>query len=395
MKKAQATQTKQKTVSKFDADFSINRTNTEFERLALTAEINLSDGHARADLTPAQLQIVERTPSIFSQASRVRQDEAERQFALAFFQCARQTSALELSMHFSYSASIATIVAARVLKKLSADVFLIEPCFDNIVHLLSAEGLAPRPIPEEALNSNDLACSLAEIPIGASLWIVAPNNPTGNILTRDRFEALLLLAKEMQWTLVFDFCFRFYAGQMYAWDQYQSLSDAGVRFLSIEDTGKTWPVLDIKCSTLVSCDEFSDTCRRLNEEILLGVSPWQLLILKEFINDANGPNAPLAIRRATDDNRKIARRLLQSPKLRIASAFTENTPFELFELLNGLSSRRLWGELCSFGVHILPAQNYFWSSTNGESGVFRIPLSRPQKELETAVDSILVVLEQL
>src|SRR5882762_4639642 len=66
-------------------------TNTEFERLALAGEINLSDGHARQPLTPVQRELIAGTLEIFDRISRMRQQELEDEFLSTFFACARQT----------------------------------------------------------------------------------------------------------------------------------------------------------------------------------------------------------------------------------------------------------------------------------------------------------------
>jgi hypothetical protein len=66
-------------------------TNTEFERLALSSPINLSDGHARLPLDSIQRSIIADSIMYHDMVSRNTQEDVEKAFLTAFFSCAQQS----------------------------------------------------------------------------------------------------------------------------------------------------------------------------------------------------------------------------------------------------------------------------------------------------------------
>ena len=354
-------------------------TNTAMERLALSARINLSDGHARAPLSVAQSEILDRAAFLFRAAADQPQQELERAFSTAFFGACHQRTATTLQTDLSYSASVATVLAARALKQAHKDVMVVEPCFDNIIHLLRAEGLALTPLPEDSLRDESTLQKI--IPRGIGIWIVMPNNPTGFAMQRDSFEALAAIAAARQCTLVLDFCFRFYCEQMYRWDQYAILEQQKCSYIAIEDTGKTWPLLDTKASVSVASQNLSALVTRLHQEVLLNVSPWHLQLLTEFIRLSAGTGLPGAVKELCEKNRAAVRQLLHFSSVVAASEQSTNTPFEFFRLENSRPAEWLWHRLRDAGIDILPAHNYFWSGYQPENSCFRVPLSRPHDQI--------------
>jgi aspartate/methionine/tyrosine aminotransferase len=350
--------------------------NTEYERIALHNRINLSDGHARQPLTRQQRAIVAQSGALFELALTRQQNELEDEFIGAFFRCAGQTVAHgDGGVYLTYSSSCAMKYAAQYCRLRALRVRLLEPCFDSIRHLVQTEGIPHAPITEGQLL--DIKHLPGLLDSSSALWLVQPNNPTGFCLERAAFEAVVAVAVEVGATLVVDFCFRFYADGLGAWDQYRMLVDSGVSFICIEDTGKTWPLADMKVGIVV-CSAATDECvRRLQDQLLLNVSPLHLLLLTAFIENSIEHGITSTVRWAIEENRHLVHALVAEGRLSHGAEWCSNVPMELLGLPGGLSAKELWSVLRDHGVEILPAHNYFWSRQEVGEQWFRIALSRP------------------
>jgi aspartate/methionine/tyrosine aminotransferase len=254
---------------------------SEYERLALTSRINLSDGHARMPLSNTQREILHATLGLFDTAVGRHQKEIESEFLRHFFKCASQDpSANNLHRFLTFSASSAIKMVAQYCRIQQLSVCLLEPCFDNIVHILRTEGVRVAPVREEDVC--DVALISARLSPGTALWLIQPNNPTGFCLEPDQFERLIHAAAERHATIIIDFCFRLFADTLRGWDQYLALRESGVTFVCIEDTGKTWSLADTKVGITVCSADSAPLIYRLHDELLLNVSPLHLMLLTEF-----------------------------------------------------------------------------------------------------------------
>lgn len=367
--------------------FGKARTNTEYERLALTNEINLSDGHARHPATEKQRAILRDSLILFDRALRTKQDDAEAVFLSTFFDCAKQSALSSGSEVFlSYSSSCSIKMVAQYCRTNRLSVSLIEPCFDNIRHILVSEGVQVSPLREADISK--IASFDADIRTESVIWIVQPNNPTGYTLSRAQFRSLLEFAATTNKLLVIDFCFRFFCDELLAWDQYSLLKESGAEYITIEDTGKTWSLCDTKAGITVTSKTPAATIYRLHDELLLNVSPFHLLLLNAFIRNSIEDGLLDTVRAEIEVNRGIVERILSRTSTRRATEYFQNVPMELLELLNGQKSMDLWRSLRTQGIHILPAHNYYWSAPEQWHSVFRIPLSRPRALLEAAMPII-------
>jgi aspartate/methionine/tyrosine aminotransferase len=360
---------------------------SEYERLALASGINLSDGHARHSLSSRQREIVGSVLELFDISLSRQQKELEEDFLLRFYQCAAQdTSEARLKTFLTFSSSSAIKMAAQYCRIRGLRVYLIEPCFDNIVHLLNTEGVPVIPIREDQLCDVDFVSRCLNS--STALWLVQPNNPTGFCLDANLFRELIDRVARCKAFLIVDFCFRFYADVLKTWNQYRALSEAGVSFICFEDTGKTWSLADIKIGITACSADVAPLIYRLHDELLLNVSPLHLVLLTEFIKDTVKHGFYDTIRRVVEINRQQVHILVQKDLAYHATRWCHNVPMELLSLPRQIPSTIFWGELRRRGVDILPAYNYFWSRPLTADSLFRIPLSRPQHELEVAVPII-------
>lgn len=360
---------------------------SEYERLALTGCINLSDGHARHTLTTTQRDIIARSLRLFDQSLTRKQQDIESEFLSQFFNCAGQSyPSSKQGVYLNFSSSSAIKIAAQMCRIRGLTVHLIEPCFDNIVHLLRTEGVPVSAIREHHLADPDYINRLLNA--SSALWIVQPNNPTGFCLDQTAFIQLIEAVSRQGATLIVDYCFRFYANDLLCWDQYRLLQESQLSFLLFEDTGKTWPIADTKVGITVCSTNNIPILYRLHDELLLNVSPWHLLLLAEFIKHSVCAGLYSTVRKCVEINRGLVHELLGDDLVVHATRWCQNVPMELLSLSRGGSSTSLWANLRLDGVDVLPAKNYFWSRPEYGSSLFRIPLSRRCQDVEKAVPVI-------
>lgn len=364
---------------------------SEYERLALSSRVNLSDGHARLPLSDSQRAIVGRTLELLDKAQSLKQENIEEEFIHSFFSCAGQNvSSLPIDWFLNFSSSSAIKIAAQYCRINNLTVYLLEPCFDNIYHLLTSEQVSVVPISEEQLSNLSLLQKILNHT--TVLWLIQPNNPTGFCLNQDQFAKVVSYISKANSTLIVDFCFRFYAQHLALWSQYQVLHDSSINFICIEDTGKTWSLVDTKVGITICSRKCSDLIYQLHDELLLNVSPLHLMLLTEFITDTMMEGLAKTIFSAIDFNRNKVHSLVEKELVQHATEWCRNVPMELLGLPSGVSSKVVWSELRRRGIDILPAQNYFWSGQKEESSLFRIPLARPQRDIEIATPIIEAVL---
>ena len=259
----------------------MDNTNTALERLAINSGVNLSDAHARAPLGPVGAQSVANLDRLFDEASRMAQYSAEGELVGAFERLG--------GVHFprapqiSYSSSSLVIVIANYLRRVNCRVHILDPCFDNIRDLLVTAGLSVDAISESAVL--DSSNRLQQMGRGDVLWLTAPSNPTGWVLDAREYSRVAGTCADNGVLLVVDHCFRFFSPTTSSFDQYEILErSAGLEYITIEDTGKTTSLLDLKVGLLVASASLELPLRLLNEEVLLNVSPFACVVIARALD---------------------------------------------------------------------------------------------------------------
>lgn len=337
--------------------------------------MNLSDGHARQDLTPSQRLIIADMPRIFTLAACESQDEAEIRFVESFAALAGQPALPRDRRMLSYSASSAISLVSLLLKRRSLSAALIEPTFDNIPNILRSYGVPLSALPEEALDAPNVDAVLRDVTDDV-LWVVCPNNPTG-------FEpSSRLLSQIVEWcsrehkVLVLDFCFRFFSSHLTDWDQYDLLERSGISYIAIEDTGKTWPTMDMKTGITVCSADLFEELYEFHDDLLLNVSAFHLSLLRAFIEDTRHHGLEETVRQVAHENRRVLREALAGSSL-TPTVNSEATTMEWLRIDANYSGEDLWRELRRLNIHILPGSNFFWQSPELGSQFVRVPLNRP------------------
>lgn len=348
---------------------------TQYERVSLGQTFNLADGHARQYQDDAQEEIRERLPEIYRASERVAQFDAERDFQAAFYTLAGQGSAIaHPNTLLCTSASLATDLVATYLSLAGRTVSLIQPCFDNLAAILSRRRVKTIPLAEPDLTPPRLTATLDATDADV-VFLTLPNNPTGFIMDRNGFANLAALCAQRDKTLILDWTFRFYS-RLDEWDQYEILERSEVSYICIEDTGKTWPTLDLKCSTLAASADMHRNLLEVHNDVLLNVSPFVLLLLKEYILDSQRRGLDASIRRPVALNRTELRGALHQSVL-VPVAGDADVSVEWVRIdAPGTESDDVVALLAGIGIGILPGNHFFWNDPALGSRYVRVALAR-------------------
>ncbi|MCC3770859.1 aminotransferase class I/II-fold pyridoxal phosphate-dependent enzyme [Streptomyces sp. UNOC14_S4] len=374
---------------------------TQHEIEALRTEFNLADAHTHQRQSASQQHIVARLPQLWYEAEEGLQETYEQRFTDAFFRLHRQPTALaRKKTMLSYAASISTMVVGMYLKQQRMAVTLIEPCFDNLYDVLANMGVPLYPIDESALADPDrIYDELRRRVRTDALFLVDPNNPTGfSLLKHGRrgFEEVVRFCKDHDKLLVIDFCFASFTlfdPAVARFDMYELLENSGVRYMAIEDTGKTWPVQDAKCAMLTVSDDIHEAVYNLHTSVLLNVSPFVLNMLTEYIEDSIQDDLA-SVRDVLTRNRETARKALdgtvleyQEPVVGVSVAWFRIAHPEL-------TASGLQRELTGDGLYLLPGRYFYWSQPGKGESHLRVALARDPKMFSAAMSRLAQALDR-
>lgn len=365
---------------------------TQYEIEGLKSKYNLADAHTHQSQSSGQAQIVAALPALWDEAERGRQVDFENRFLDAFFHLHGQPTALtKRKTLLSYSASTSTMIAAMYLRRNGMTVTLIEPCFDNLRDVLVNMGVALSPIDESAFADVDrIYDNLVSSVHTDALYLVDPNNPTGSTLLRHGrrgFEEVIRFCRDHRKVLLLDFCFAAFtlfdehAGRF---DVYELLEASGITYLAVEDTGKTWPVQDVKCALLTVSDDIHLEIFDLHTSVLLNVSPFALNVLRRYVEESSRDRMA-SVHDLLDTNTEVLRASLagtilrhQRPAVRVSVAWLRiEDPL--------LPASQLQADLTEFGIHLLPGTHFYWSRPSFGERFVRVALARDPDDFASAM----------
>ncbi|WP_434609657.1 aminotransferase class I/II-fold pyridoxal phosphate-dependent enzyme [Pseudomonas sp. D2-30] len=374
---------------------------TQHEISALKTRFNLADAHTHQDQSVTQREIVSRLPELWYRAQGQSQYQSEQEFIQAFFTFHGQEHALKRhdEIYLVYAASIAMHITATYLRKRNMSVGLIEPCFDNLHDLLKHMEVPLTPLDEALLQSSTsvyakLQAAAANVD---AIFLVDPNNPTGTSMFADGADTFVEVArycKDHRKLLILDFCFAafFKASGGSRLDAYAILDDIGTEYIIMEDTGKTWPLQDTKCATIMSSRAINADIYSIVTSVLLNVSPFILNVVTQYIRDSNADDFE-SVRSVLDVNRAAAREHLHGSFLSYLTPAVE-TSVAWFEILrDGVSADDLQAYLMAYEVYVLPGKYFYWSQPQAGQKYIRLALARKPEEFEQAVRTIALALE--
>jgi aspartate/methionine/tyrosine aminotransferase len=368
---------------------------TQHEIEALKHDFNVSDAHTHQSQSPSQKQIVARLPELWFEAEKMKYADIEKTFIQKFFEFRKQPSALiNDTFLVAYSASVSTAIIAHYLSKKKMSVAVIEPCFDNLVDLLKLANNEPVSLPEDILFSKENVYKSLEETVNAdAIYLTDPNNPTGRSLSAKGIKSwkeVVKFCKDYNKLLILDLCFTpfLHATPDYKhFDLYELLENSGISYITLEDTGKSWPIQDMKASILKSSIDVYEDLKNISTIYLLQVSPFALRVLCEYLDDAIVTGYEYT-RNLILRNWNIARNNLegtfvdiQNPDV-IVPVIWCKLPKEIDgdELKTFLENR--------YNVHVVPGKYFFWSDPENNKGFIRIALARDPEIFEESMKAL-------
>jgi aspartate/methionine/tyrosine aminotransferase len=376
---------------------------TQHEVQALKHKYNFADAHTHQSQSISQLEIVKRLPELWLESEQIKQEVLNRRFIQTFYKVRKIESALmpnNIMLH--YAASVATIQVANFLLKKRLTVSLLEPCFDNLYEILMHMEIPLSPLKEDLLHEEDKIYENLKNHVKTdALFIIDPNNPTGFTLldkkNKQSFENLVRFCKDYDKILIIDYCFANFLmndEEIELYDTYKILRESGVKYMAIEDTGKTWPIQDAKIAMLKVSDNLYDELYSIYTAYILNVSPFILNFLTEYIKDSQ-KHQFASTKNLLNTNRRIIEEIfdnsilkIQNPKGKVSVAWCEIMD-------PNLTATELQRILCTGGVYVLPGTYFFWHNPAQGERYIRIALARNTDNFLEGMSLIRQILNQM
>lgn len=361
---------------------------TQYEALALGHGVNVSDGHPRQSLTPTQKRIIASMPALFQRGATedLKELEASAQRAL-LWPLGQASAPIGTGRIMSlYASSVAMVVVSRLLAERGGSVGLIHPTFDNIPDLMRSAGIQLVPLGEDELLQGHPR-KLGRI---RHLFVTTPNNPTGTVLDREELSALATLCARRGITLVIDACFRGFDTRA-QFDTYAVLEASGVDYAVIEDTGKLWPVLELKLGFLAVSESLRASTSDAVSDVLLSVSPLLLVLVRELARDGEHGGYRQLHELIANNRAILTEALAPAAPARVMDAGARVSVARV-RLPLRVSANRLWSELARRGVHVLPGDSFHWANPVEGDRFVRVALARESLVVSRAAS---VLAEQL
>jgi aspartate/methionine/tyrosine aminotransferase len=357
---------------------------TQHEIAALKTRFNLADAHTHQSQSASQRRIVESLPNLWYSAESHSQYQSEQEFIDTFYKFHGQHRALDRrdEIYLVYAASIGMHITATYLQKKRLKVGLIEPCFDNLHDLMKHMEIPMSPIPESILReASSVYRNLQEQAHHLdAIVLVDPNNPTGFSVfspSTDAFREVVRFCVDHDKLLILDLCFAAFiltSGQPRP-DVYAILEDSGVRYVAMEDTGKTWPLQDAKCSTIMASRDLNDEIYQIVTSVLLNVSPFILKLVTRYVQDSAADDFA-SVSEVLELNRQRVRTRLEGSLLRYCEPMVK-TSVAWFEITDPrVSADALQTYLLDHQIYVLSGKYFYWHEPERGQRFIRIALAR-------------------
>ncbi|MCB4767058.1 aminotransferase class I/II-fold pyridoxal phosphate-dependent enzyme [Ancylobacter sp. Lp-2] len=364
---------------------------TMAEDFALDHTFSLADGHAYHDPDEEQQKVIDRLSSLWSTSKNSKHSSIELDFVNAFYTLAEQRSQIDNTFfRLCTSASQSIDMVAAWLSRNSLTLGLIEPTFDNLSQIMQRWSVHTTPINEDLLYHDEFTSNFDRLEVDAIL-IVCPNNPTGRYPNFAFYERLAVWARKNSKVLIFDFCFRFFAPPV--GDVFQLLRDAGVSYIAIEDTGKTWPTLDMKVSVLTYSKNLSNELENIYAEIILHISPFTTMVAGEFVKSTLNSGLSDGLWRLVRQRRSRLRSSLDKSIFSVPDSSVDNIlPVDWIEIADpSVCDVDVVDLLMKSRVGCLPGRYFYWRNRELGKRYVRFSLLKSDKVFRTACDILSTV----
>ena len=348
---------------------------TEEEVLVLSEEYNLADGHAYRGWNEGEASIVDAVSETFRRVDRKDRDQLESDYLNAFFALSKQTLRADCFAFFlCFTASTALEVIANYLRIRRLSVALIEPCFDNLYDILARHDVPLTVFPERMMEvEGELLSDYLRGISSDAIFLVSPNNPTGTQISRENFARIIDFCRIEQKILILDATFRFYLRDGDVYDQYQMLADADIDCILVEDTGKTWPTLEIKAPFFSVSHGLAGHVARIYSDFLLHVSPVAVALMTDFLRLPRQYGLG-HIKNVIATNRRTLKEDLRGTFLQPVERDYMSVAW--LKIKPPLKALELKERLARGNVHVLAGNQFFWSDPTQGDDFIRVALSR-------------------
>lgn len=357
---------------------------TQHEVQALKQKYNFADAHTHQSQSDSQLEIVKRLPELWLESENLKQEHLNNRFLETFYKLRGiETALIPNNIMLHYAASIATIQIANYLLNKRLSVSLLEPCFDNLYEILKHMKIPLSPLKEELLHDVDqIYENLKHHVKSDAIFLVDPNNPTGFTLlgkkNQKAFENVVKFCQDYNKILIIDYCFANFLmndEEFELYDTYQILKESGIKYMAIEDTGKTWPIQDAKIAMLKVSDNLYEEMYSIYTAYILNVSPFVLNFLTEYLRDSKRCQFS-SIRKILNTNRKNLEDIFQNSILKPLKPMSKVSVAWCKIMQPRLTATELQQILREGGVYVLPGNYFFWHNPSLGEKYIRIALAR-------------------
>jgi aspartate/methionine/tyrosine aminotransferase len=366
---------------------------TADESIGLTHQFNIADAHARAHPSADETALIDELPRIFQEAIHTPQREADIRAITAYAKLSNQFALDTRAALPVYSSSIGLEIVANALRETGTRVHLIEPTFDNIPDILKRNKVPLRAIPIDLMEN--YMCALTEAigraEPGDAIFIVSPNNPTGQVLGKEDFAAASLCCHKRGLTLILDPSFRLFEPLAY-FDHYDIMRSAGVEFISIEDTGKSWASLDLKLAFICSSPRWSYLLKNIADDFLLNVSPFVSLLVEGFSELYVGLGTEALRSRVSANRTALRANVRKSPMLSIPYP-QSSVSVELLQTAPPLVSSEVVDACLTVDLSVLSGEAFYWASAGRGLDLIRVALFRDPERFEDSTTLLFSVLK--
>lgn len=374
------------------AFWSSELTLTDYEQRGMVNEANLSDGHASQELHDSLHEIISDLPTLWNAAERCVSEEAMAYFVASYSQIAQVGSIARCERLLACpTASNSIDIIGALLAERKGRTCLIEPTFDNLALLLRRRGVPLQPVPVGRLYSmttEQEIQALFDQHTPRAIFVVDPNNPTGEPLSHRTLQALCSYCKVRDIILVLDNSFRLHKRTL--WDTYAVLEESDVSYLAFEDTGKVFPTQELKISILTSSPDLFPLLREIYNEIYLKPSNFSLFLLSAYAKKFQELGLRQILWDIIDDRQNQLANALEGTGLIIDTRTTNSTLGVSWIDIRGtgLKDVELVEKLAMHGISVLPGRQFYWSS-HGErdhQNNIRVSLLRPKAAFAAGVE---------
>lgn len=356
---------------------------TSWEWEGLNNGYNIADGHAHHEQKHYK-KVVKKLSSLYLNAEKETQNQIQSDFEKAFFELAGQRSYRKLHRPlYQYACSISIEVVANYLRLKKMSVGLLHPTFDNLADILKRHHVKLKPIEEYMLY--DVNKYLKALRTDA-IFLVCPNNPTGLELTKREFKNIVDFCKKENKLLILDQSFRFYSSYT-TWDQYKTLIESGISFIVLEDTGKTWPTLELKLGITVCSNDIYDELNDINNDFVLNVSPFTFKLLTHYILAEGLEAGKLKARRIVNENRSYLLSKLENTPITVVNP-KSSLSVVWVKLPKGWKGSELAAWLANKNIHVLPGFPFYWNDHRKGESFIRVALLRPTSVFKKAAEDL-------